>query len=109
LDRTVYKETKTAKPDDGRTWVYANSSTSTLRRHIETFHPDEYQEACKTHGWEIMIESIRKNHQLEETLLAKKQVMKEPFTIDGFIMRLTSWITADDQVRATYMNGCFGV
>ena|ERR1700676_2382782 len=97
MDRALYKESKAKKPNDGRTWVYGNSSMTTLRKHLEAYHSEEYREACRMHNWEIAIESIRKTHKQEKAHM-NSQIMKEEFTKDGFVGQLISWITADDQV-----------
>jgi hypothetical protein len=85
------------KPDDGRTWEYKNSSTSTLRHHIEKYHADEYIEACNENGWEVAIASLREKYkQMHAT---KLQATREAFTTEGLLKRLVHWITADDQVH----------
>ncbi|KAF9504945.1 hypothetical protein BS47DRAFT_1368425 [Hydnum rufescens UP504] len=96
MHRTLYEESNAKKPDDGCTWVYGNSSMTTLQKHLEAYHTEEYCEACRMHNWEISIELIWKTHEQEKAHM-NSQIMKEVFTKDGFVGWLISWITADDQ------------
>jgi hypothetical protein len=86
-------------PNDGRNWVYGNSSTTTLRKHLETYHPDEYLEVCTTHGWPIAIESLRKkSHQQMQQRSIEASKAREAVTAGGLLQHLVNWIAADDQV-----------
>ncbi|KAF9507646.1 hypothetical protein BS47DRAFT_281570 [Hydnum rufescens UP504] len=72
-------------PDDSRTWVYGNSSTTTLRKHLETYHPDEYLEACTMHGWPIAIESLCKSHQIQQHSIEASKMAREEVTVEGLL------------------------
>lgn len=65
----------------------AKSSTTPIRTHFQTVHPNEWSSACA--DLSIPQKSVKEQAPAPDV---------EPFTRDGFMLRLIRFVTVDDQV-----------
>ncbi len=82
-------ETQINSKDIWKTWRNNDGITSTVRAHLEKFHPEVYQRAVDTLGL--------KRHDNRQAGSASGG-SKEPFSQDRFDWLLVRWVVVDDQV-----------
>ena len=82
-----------------------HSSTSTLRKHIENFHEQEYTDICSANGWKNQLPK-RAAIAAQAAATTDPNSKSEPFSDEAFLNKIINWIVTDDQVSLKHIN-CF--
>jgi hypothetical protein len=74
-----------------------NTSNTTLRKHLDAKHIDEYLRLHKARGWDSQLDSMKKAASTVPTPVSEGQSVV-PFSEKSFLDHLRDFIIADDQV-----------
>jgi hypothetical protein len=72
------------------------SSNSSLRKHLEREHEEQYIEVCTANGWKIQLPKWLERERNQSRIISE-DATREPFTDDTFIRKVINWVIADDQ------------
>ena len=87
-----------------------HSSTTTLRKHIENYHEQEYSDICSSNGWKNQLPKRAAVLAAQAAQAAgttdPKLSSREPFSNEAFLHKIINWVVADDQVSDKNTNSC---
>jgi len=81
-----------------------HSSTSTLRKHIENYHEQEYINVCASNGWKNQLPKRAAAIAAQVAATADSTSNSEPFSDEAFLHKIINWVVTDDQVSPKYIN-----
>ena len=87
-------------PQNQRFKYSKNTSTTSIRRHIEKVHFDEYMDLCKANNWRVLLPGLtsRARTQAASEASASGRRPEVEFSLQKFHQSLLKFIIADDQV-----------
>lgn len=80
-----------------------HSSTTTLRKHIENYHEQEYINVCTSNGWKNQLPKRAAVLAAQAAQAATATSNPEPFSDEAFLQKITNWVVADDQVSGKHI------
>ena len=105
--RSVHDADPGRWPQNQRFKYSKNTSTTSLRPHIEKHHLQEYLRLYKEKGWKVLLPGLmsqaRSQAASEASASRSRPDGRAEFSLQKFHQLLLKFIIADDQVRAFFI------